>query len=171
MDKVSTEIQGLSRTDCNFQGLSSCVRTLPLDISSPQACIEMDLIYYDVLKLLKPVNAKYTILLSTVITCFKAHFLFHLQATLDMSPSINFISPPKTLYVNGYYIKPGTYKQQFTVCHNNLIKGIEMLMETFHSPSKCSSLSCFFFSCASLFRASSRSRVKSAAFFLGFLSS
>ena len=28
LDKVSTEIQGLPSTDCNFQGLSRCVRTL-----------------------------------------------------------------------------------------------------------------------------------------------
>ena len=28
LDKVSTEIQGLSSTYCNFQGLSRCVRTL-----------------------------------------------------------------------------------------------------------------------------------------------
>lgn len=41
----------------------------------------------------------------------------------------------------------------------------------FYSPSKCSSSASFFFSSASFFLASSRSRVKSAAFFLGFLSS
>ena len=27
MDKVSTEIRGLSSTDCNFQGLSRCVQS------------------------------------------------------------------------------------------------------------------------------------------------
>ena len=28
LDEVSSDIQGLSSTDCNFQGLSRCVRTL-----------------------------------------------------------------------------------------------------------------------------------------------
>ena len=30
LDKVSTEIQKLSSTDCNFQGLSRCVQTLKM---------------------------------------------------------------------------------------------------------------------------------------------